>query len=94
MNPQEEINAALVSQIVSLQARVDGLAALVEILALRAGSDREKVKAALKTVSDSSLQARLARLEDQSAQAAAWIDRREDIAGLDLDLSGELGFED
>jgi hypothetical protein len=90
----EEIHAALVAQIVALQARVDGLTSLVEILALQAGSDREKFRKALKTVTDSAHQTRLARLEDQSPRAAAMVDRREDIAGLDLDLTGMLGFED
>jgi hypothetical protein len=94
MNSYDKIHAALVSQIVALQARVDGLQALVEILALNAGSDRQKVKATLKTVTESSHQVRLDRIEDLSPTAAALIDQREDIDELDLDLIDELGFEE
>ena len=84
--------AALVFHIINLQARIDALTAIVEILAVGHGSNHDKFYSALQTVIDASVQKRLERIERQSPAEAALIDLRKEFPEIDQKFLDELKF--
>lgn len=92
-NNLSDSEAALVSHIINLQARIDALTAIVELLALNNGSTREKFRHGLKTVIDASIQKRLEKLEAQSPRAAALVDLRKEMPEIDQKFLDALEFD-
>ena len=87
-------NAALVWQIINLQARIDALTAAVQILAAGHGSDSEKFHSGLEKCVDAFVQKRLERLERQSPTAAALVDLRKETPDIDQTFLDALKFND
>lgn len=81
---------ALYTTILHLQARLDSLTSILEILALNAGSSREEFRDGRRTIYAASLQKRLDQLEDQDPGLATLLDTRPDASELDFDLLDHL----
>jgi hypothetical protein len=92
-NNLSDSEAALVSHIINLQARIDALTAVVELLALNNGSTRDKFRHGLQTVIDASIQKRLEKLEAQSPRAAALVDLRKEMPEIDQKFLDALEFD-
>lgn len=84
---------SLYTTILHLQARVDSLTSIVEVLALNAGSSREEFQDGRRTFFAAFLQKRLDHLEDQNPGLSALLDTRPDASGLDLDLLDHLRLD-
>ena len=83
---------ALISHIVSLQARCDALNAMVEVLASREKIPLAQFREKMKEIYVTSYQKRLEPIEDSDPAAAAKIDQRGDMPALDPDLLKDLFF--
>lgn len=98
MNQNEENEAkekaALIFQIINLQARIDALDALVQILAVGHGSNTEQFQAAHKKTVDAFVQKRLEKLENQSPAEAASIDLRKEAPDIDQSFLDALKFDE
>jgi hypothetical protein len=73
----------LTRHIVQVQARCDALTSMVQIMAMAQGKDRMKVQVALDTLTATSFQKRLEKIEDQSPLWAARLDTRPDASAVD-----------
>lgn len=80
----------LISHIVSLQARVDALNAMVEVLASREKIPLELFRSTTKKIYDTCLQKRLEPIEEIDQGAAAKLDPRGDTPDIDPDLLRDL----
>ena len=88
--PSDDTLAAVISQNIGLQARIDALNAMVEVLASRSGVNLQVFRATSEKIRAASYQKRLERIEDQSPEASAKIDQREDMPSIDPDLMNDL----
>ena len=82
--------AALISQIVSLQARLDALNAIVEVMAERHKWPLDLMRQKQHEIYAACLQKRLEQIEDVDPEAAAQIDQRGDTPAIDPDLLRDL----
>lgn len=85
---------ALLSHIVSLQARFDALNAMVEVLASKQKIPLDVFRAKMKEIYSVCHQKRLEPIEDVDPAAAAKIDQRGDRPEIDPDLLGDFFFGD
>jgi hypothetical protein len=77
-----------------INAKVDALTAMVEILYLNRGSTREKFRSTLKTTRDAMIQKYLEKIQEKFPRLAAEIDWRETMPEIDQKLLDELRLDD
>ena len=80
----------LISHILSLQARLDALNAMVEVMASRQKLPLSLFRSTMKQIYDTCLQKRLEPIEDVDQAAAAKLDPRGDAPDIDPDLLENL----
>jgi hypothetical protein len=91
-NPQHDINEGLLASLAALHARIDTLNYVVLELAVRAGADRKKLQAGMKTYRQTCYQKYLEQFESLSPSVAARIDSRspEDMQFVDQKILDAL----
>ena len=89
-----DFELGLTRKVMALQARCDALDAVVEVMALKLGSTRQKFLEGRKRVCAAALQKRLETVEAVDPSAACSIDDRTDSVPLDMNILRGLVFDD
>ena len=92
--PEQPVSAkdveVLISHIVSLQARLDALNAMVEVMASHQKMPLSLFRSSMKKIYDTCLQKRLEPIEEIDQAGAAKLDPRGDTPDIDPDLLRDL----